>query len=223
LLLISREAAIELSLHHLVRQPETEGEHPLLILLLHGVGSNESDLFNLAQYLPPDALVISARAPLTLAPGQYGWYPVQFRGPGDFQIDAEMGRESVDRIKAFIAEACAAYNADPARVTLMGFSQGAIMSHAILNSSPERVARVVAMSGRVIPELFPQPAPSEALSGKPILITHGTRDGVIPIQYAREAEAHYQALPVTLAYHEYEMAHEINNAALQRVLDWLGA
>jgi phospholipase/carboxylesterase len=103
----------------------------------------------------------------------------------------------------------------------MGFSQGAIMSHSILNSTPALLAGVAAMSGRMIPELFEDAAPRETMKDFPLLVTHGTHDGVIPIQEGRAIKAHYEALPVALEYHEFEMAHEINQQALNTILNWL--
>ena len=68
----------KLSLVHLARQPLVKGGSPPLLLLLHGVGSNEYDLFELAPYLDKRFLIISARAPNTLGRDSYAWFEVSF-------------------------------------------------------------------------------------------------------------------------------------------------
>ncbi|WP_197062231.1 alpha/beta hydrolase [Flavobacterium rivuli] len=67
------------ALHYLVRQPKIKAAHPPVLFLLHGVGSNEKDLFSFAQNLPDKYLVISARGPLTLGANRYGWFHVDFK------------------------------------------------------------------------------------------------------------------------------------------------
>jgi phospholipase/carboxylesterase len=80
-----------LSLVHLVQQPRVPSEGaPPILFLLHGVGSNERDLFGLAPYLDPRFLIVSVRARLTLGPDAFGWYPVQFGPTG---VTADEGPE----------------------------------------------------------------------------------------------------------------------------------
>ena len=110
----------------------------------------------------------------------------------------------------FIGEAVAAYGADPARVYLMGFSQGAMMSGWVALTRPELVAGAALMSGRVPEELREQIAEPEQLAGKPLLVIHGTRDEVLPIQNGRASRDLLQRLPVDLTYREYPMGHEVS-------------
>src|SRR5215470_2512860 len=119
-----------LSLVHLVRQPSVETSVPPLLLLLHGVGSNEHDLFGLAPFLDERFLIISARAPNTLAPGSHAWFEVDFtpQGPVINPVQAEASRKA---LIAFLGEAITTYNADPKQVYLLGFSQGAIISASV--------------------------------------------------------------------------------------------
>src|SRR5437763_10158037 len=112
-----------LSLTHLTREPTAPAEGaPPLLLLLHGVGSNEADLFGLAPELDGRFFVVSARAPITLGPGAYGWFHVAFtpQGPAIIPAEAEQSRQALLR---FIDEVVEAYGVDPRRVYLMGFSQ----------------------------------------------------------------------------------------------------
>ena len=200
------------------RQPSKAGT-PLL-LLLHGVGSNERDLIQLAPYLDPRFFVISARAPITLAPGMYGWFEVQL-DPVRPIINPQQAESSRQKLLTFIGETVERYGVDSSRVYLMGFSQGAIMSLGVALTSPEKVAGIVAMSGRVLPEITPLIAPPEALAGLPIFVAHGTEDQVLPIHHGRAARDLLERLPVALTYREYPIGHHVAEESLADITAWL--
>ena len=209
-----------LSLVHLIRQAQAEEKAPPLLLLLHGVGSHEHDLFGLAPYLDKRFLILSARAPNTLQPGSYAWFEVSFtpQGPVINPAQAEASRKA---LITFIDEAVNAYGADPKQVYLMGFSQGAIMSASIALTRPDLVAGVVLMSGRILPEVQAVMASPQALKGLPILLVHGTADTVLPVHHARASRQLLSSLPVELTYYEYPMGHEVSQGSLNDVARWL--
>ena len=211
-----------LSLIHLVSQPKVEASTPPLLLLLHGVGSNEHDLFGLVPYLDKRFLIISVRAPNTLGPGSYAWFEVDFtpQGPAINPAQAEASRKA---LITFLDEAVNAYDADPKQIYLMGFSQGAIMSASVALTQPQLVAGVVLMSGRILPEIQPLIASNEELSGLPFLVVHGTADMVLPISYGRASRQLLSSLPVELTYHEYRIGHEVSQESLADVTAWLSA
>ncbi len=210
-----------LSLVHLARPPRTPspGLAPLL-LLLHGVGSHEGDLMGLAPHLDGRFFLVSARAPVTLGPGMYGWYHVVL-DPNAPVINADEAEASRRLLLTFIDEAVRAYGADPRRVYLLGFSQGAIMSLWLALTRPATVAGVVAMSGWIPPQALPGMAPAEAMRGLPILVVHGTEDPVLPIHHGRATRDRLAALPVALVYREYPMGHQISDESLAEVAGWL--
>ena len=216
----------ELSLKYLTRPPRTEAAgKPPLLLQLHGIGSNEHDLFSFADRLDPHFRVLSLRAPLALPTGGFAWFEVTFQPQGNV-ANVEQLRAARERLLQFIQEAVAAYDADPERVYLIGFSQGAIMSLTLALTSPAVVAGVVAMSGRIPTEAFDAfqwTAPDDKLTGLPILLLHGTRDAVIRVQHAHLARNLLEKLPVTLTYHEYDMAHEVMPRSLALAVAWLMA
>lgn len=215
----------KLSLVHLVRQPQVKGASTPLLLLLHGVGSNEYDLFGLAPYLDKRFLIISVRAPYTMGVDSFAWFEVNFtpQGPVIQAEQAEQAEASRYRIIMFLNEAVAAYGADPQQVYLMGFSQGAIMSASVALTRPELVAGAVLMSGRILPQIEPLVAAPEKLKGLPVLVVHGTSDGVLPISNGRDSQKTLTALPVDLLYREYPMGHEVSRESLADVTSWLSA
>ncbi|HNP74677.1 MAG TPA: alpha/beta hydrolase [Kouleothrix sp.] len=210
-----------LSLVHLSQRPRQRGNGPPpLLILLHGYGSNEADLFGLAPYLDPRFLVLSVRAPYTLMHGSYAWFELGWTASG-ISIDARQAEASRKLAGEFIHAATAAYEADPRRVYVCGFSQGAMLASSIALTQPELVAGAVLMSGRVPDELKPLIAPAARLAGKPFLVVHGIRDTVLPIQNGRASRAILEKLPVELTYHEYPMAHEVSTDSLADVTSWL--
>jgi phospholipase/carboxylesterase len=211
--------ASTLTLSHLIRPPKRRGSGPPpAIVLLHGVGSHERDLFDLAEYLDSRAFIVSARAPNRLGPDSYAWYPVEFTATGPI-IDAEAAEDSRLILLRFIDEVVDVYHVDAHRIFLMGFSQGAIMSLAVALTRPEKVAGVVAMSGRFLAEF--QPKIVADLHDMPIFMVHGVSDAVIPIGEARAARAYLSRLPVDLTYREYEMGHQVTVESLKDVVAWL--
>jgi len=209
-----------LPLVHLVRQPIIEAGTPPLLLLLHGIGSNEHDLYGLAPFLDKRFLIISVRAPNKLGPGSYAWFEVDFTPQGPV-IKPEQAESSHKTLIIFLKEAITAYGADPKQVYLMGFSQGAIMSASVALIQPELVAGAVLMSGRIPLEIRQLIASNEELSGFPFLVVHGTADMVLPITYGRDSRELLSSLPVDLTYHEYPMGHEVSQESLRDVTAWL--
>src|SRR6218665_2877950 len=119
---------MNLSLHHLVREPKVKLEKNPFLLLLHGYGSNEEDLFSFASELPEEYYVISARAPFDMSYGSYAWYAINFDADENKFSDLDQARQSRDLIIKFIDELVATYPLDASQATLIGFSQGCILS-----------------------------------------------------------------------------------------------
>lgn len=213
-----------LSLAHVVRAPHPganpDGVRPPLLILLHGVGSNEGSMAALAPAFDRRFLVLSVRSPLVLGPRSFAWFHVSFTPQGPV-IAAEEAEAGWRKMAGFIDEAVAAYGADPARVFLAGFSQGAIMSLATLLTSPERVAGGAAMSGRLLPEVLPHAAAPDRLRGKPVLVVHGTADEKLGIHFARSARDRLGQLPLALTYRELAMGHEVTPESLGETARWL--
>lgn len=211
----------KLSLTYIVQQPSVpSGGKPPLLVLLHGIGSNEQDLIGLAPSLDWRFLIVSARAPITLERGAYAWFHIQFTATG-IVIQPEEAEASRLLVLKFVDEIVEAYGADSSRVFLMGFSQGCILSLAASLTEPRKFAGVVGMSGRLMPEIETQMAPAAQLQGFPMMIVHGTLDQVLPIAYGRGIRDRLQALPVELTYREYAMSHTVSPESLRDIAAWL--
>ena len=211
-------AADSFVLKYLVREPKVKAEKKKALILLHGVGSNESDLFSLANQFPDDYLVISARGQFTLGAGRYAWFNVDF-STGKPIFDKAQEASSRELIRKFIVQVKKEYQLD--EVYLGGFSQGAIMSLSIGLTHPTEVQRVIALSGRLLVEIRPFITKNDDLQKLKIFLAHGTQDNTLQIAFARDAKAFLDSLPVQLSYYEYEMGHQINGSVIKDVNAWL--
>jgi phospholipase/carboxylesterase len=200
---------MELSLYHLVREPKIKKEKNPLLLLLHGYGSNEEDLFSFASELPEDYYVVSARAPFDLSYGSYAWYAINFDADENKFSDIGQARASRDIIARFIDELVTNYAIDAENVTLIGFSQGCILSYAVAVSYPEKVQRVVAMSGYWNPEIAVDDYLENDCSQLRIFASHGTVDQVIPVEWARKSIPALQVLGIEIVFKEYMVGHGV--------------
>ena len=212
---------LNLPLHHLYKPANPAVQKPWLLVLMHGVGSNEQDLFGLADYVQPNYHVLSLRAPNTMAPHMYAWFQFGVNPDGSRTIDAGQERASRQQIEATLQQACAQLQVPPDRVVLGGFSQGGIMALSILLTAPQTLQAALVWHSRLLPEIAGQEAPTAALTGRSAWVSHGTADDVIPLAQAHTIRARLLATPVTLTYQEYPCRHEIHPQELRASMQWL--
>lgn len=210
-----------MTLHHLVREPKIKLDKNPLLLLLHGYGSNEQDLFSFASELPEEYYVISARAPHDLMYGSYAWYGINFDSEGIKSYNHDQARESRDLISNFIDELIAEYSIDSQNVTLIGFSQGCILSYAVALSYPEKVQRVVAMSGYLNTEILKESYQNNDFRNLKIFASHGSQDQVVSVEWARQAPAILDSLGVEYVYKEYPVGHGVAPQNFYDFRNWL--
>jgi phospholipase/carboxylesterase len=212
---------MNLSLQYLVREPKIKLDKNPLLLLLHGYGSNEADLFSFAEELPDHYYVISARAPYDLQYGSYAWYAINFDANENKFSDVTQARNSRDLIVRFIDELTTQYPIDANKVSLVGFSQGAILSYAIGLSYPEKIKNVVAMSGYLNLEMAEANYQNKDFSKLKLFVSHGTVDQVIPVDWARKSPGLLQPLGIETVYKEYPIGHGVSPQNFYDFKNWL--
>ncbi|NOT59835.1 MAG: alpha/beta fold hydrolase [Acidobacteria bacterium] len=214
----------EFSLFHHTALPKSaedgEKQKPPLLILLHGYGANEDDLFSLAPFVDERFFIVCVRAPIRIGMGSYAWFRLGFT-PEGILIDPNEVEAARQTLRQFVDEAVTAYHADPKAVFLLGFSQGAMMSLDLALREPSLIAGVAALSGRIMPTSSERFAPADELIGLPIFMAHGTSDPVLPIGNGRSARDQLRELPISLTYREYEMGHEICEQELRDLTEWL--
>lgn len=212
---------MELSLHHLIREPKVKKEKSPLLLLLHGYGSNEEDLFSFAAQLPDEYFIVSARAPYSLPPYGHAWYAINFDGEMNKFSDESQAIKSRDLIAKFIDEVTNAYPIDKQRVTLIGFSQGAILSYAVALSYPRKIERIAALSGYLNADIIEKDFHHKDISKLRFFISHGMVDQVIPVDWARKAPEFLKTLGLKTEYHEYPVGHGVAPQNFYDLLNWI--
>jgi len=217
-----KTAKKKVSLTHLVRHPTSKSTNPPLLIILHGVGANERNLHEpLAQHFDPRLLVVSVRSPIELEPDSFGWYKVGFSETG-VVIDAEEEDQGRLQFIKVIDEIVAYYEADPKKVFLLGFSQGAIMSAAVALSAPEKIKGAVLLSGKVPVVIDKSLANAAAIAKVDVYVSHGKRDKVLPITDGQALKQKLEKAGVrNLIYKEHEGAHQLDGGHLREVLQWL--
>ncbi len=210
-----------MNLHYLIQEPKVKHDKNPLLLLLHGYGSNEEDLFSFASELPNDSYVISVRAPYDLQPYGHAWYAIHFDADENKFSDNVQAKQSVELIAAFIDEIVKQYPIDAKNVTLIGFSQGAILSYATALTYPEKIAKVVALSGYFNQEIMPEVIDTKAISHLKFFVSHGSVDQVIPVDWARKAKPALENLGLEVEYQEYPIGHGVSPKNFFDFKNWL--
>lgn len=219
---MTRDADVTPLVHRSIA-PRAPSARPPLLVLLHGIGADEEDLLPLAPHVDPRFHVVSVRAPHEAEPMGHRWYAIDWAATPPRGDPAEIAA-SRDLLARFLRESPATFGTDPSRTFLFGFSQGAIMSLAVLLARPELVHGVVAHSGRLA--RLPGPAPDPAaLSHAHVLVLHGALDAVVPADQGREAyDVLARLLGDRVAHRSFDdLDHGISAESLAEAARWLTA
>lgn len=191
-----------------------------LVLLLHGIGSNEASLAGLAALLPADVAVALVRSPIPLGPGAFCAFPVSFTAQGPV-IDAEAAEHSRQALDRFIGEIQGRTGIPAARTVIAGFSQGGIMAAGLALTNPAQVAGFAILSGRILPEIAPLIAAGPALAHLQGLILHGEADDRLPVAWAARSAELLQARGVPFLQRRYGAGHEVTPAMAADLAAWV--
>ena len=209
-----------LSLQHLIRESSLTENAPLLIML-HGYGSDEKDLFSFASELPEELFIISVKAPYPMQPFGNAWYAINFDEDQGKWSNNEEAKASRDLIAKFIDEAVATYPVNKNNVTLLGFSQGSILSYAVALTYPKKVKNIVALSGYINKDIFSEHLESEDYAHLDFYCSHGSADQVIPVSWARLTPPFLDSLHIKHKYSEFPVGHGVAPHNFYEFKDWL--
>ena len=192
-----------------------------LLLLLHGVGGQETDLAKIGERVDGDTLVVLPRAPRSVGGGMFGWFRVDFTDDGP-QIVPEEADESRNKLLEFIGQLQARHDVTADHTVVAGFSQGGILSASAALSAPRAVAGFALLCGRILPEIEPALGPSDALTALHALVVHGRQDDKLPVAWAERADAWLRDLGVPHVLRLHDAGHELTTAMQQDFLAWFG-
>jgi phospholipase/carboxylesterase len=182
------------------------------LLLLHGTGGSERDLLGLGKALNPDANLLSPRGKV-LENGM----PRFFRRLALGVFDVPDLMEQTHDLARFIERAAEAYDLDPGRVTAVGYSNGANIAASLLFLHPESLAGAVLL--HAMPPFIPEELPD--LDGKPILLTAGRYDEMVPADEAELLGELYRRSGADISLVWMPGGHELTPTELEITKDWL--
>jgi phospholipase/carboxylesterase len=204
---------------HRIRPARAEPEGALV--LLHGRGTDEHDLFPLLDLLDPDRRLVGVtpRGPLSLLPGGAHWYVVREVG----YPDPDTFLPTFAALSRWIDALPVALGVAPDRLVLGGFSQGTAMSYALsLGEGRPSPAALIALSG-FIPEVEGFRVDLSSRHGLPVAIGHGSLDPIIPVTFGRAARDRLEEAGLDVTYRESPIAHSVDPAFLAELAPWLRA
>ncbi len=208
------------SFEYRFRDSNNPNELSPIIIMLHGYGSNEEDLFSFASHIPGYYKIISLRAPYTISYGGYSWYDFGIDNKMNFQINLEQAKDSISKIKDFVKnELNKICLFDVNNICLIGFSQGTILSYALSLNNPYLFNKIAALSGKINLDLVDNKI--NDFSNLKYFCSHGIQDQVIPIDLCRNSIEWLKSNKISHVYKEYDMPHSVNNENFYDLLDWI--
>ena len=187
------------------------------IILLHGFGADMNDLYSM-QSLFPGARVLSYQAPISLAPmgymGGFAWFSLDFT-PSGIEYDIAEAEQVLGDLFKEIQKQRQKFE----KLLICGFSQGAILTHALLLRHPGLLDGVACLSGRYSEFVFDD-AKHDHVDQLPIFISHGTHDEVIPYASGKQIMSFYKETSANVTANTYGMGHDISYECQRDLETW---
>lgn len=182
------------------------------MILLHGLGADEDDLFSYAGALPSEYHVLSVRGPHRSAGSGYAW----------MTSGRDRFAESLSALTAFAERLPDAYDVDPDRIGLLGFSQGGKAALVALVEAPDLFSWAVSLNG-FLPRSHSDPDVVERARGKAAFVGVGEHDSVISPEHGEETAETLSEAGLDVTFHSYPVGHAIADQEVEDVAEWLRA
>ena len=189
------------------------------IILIHGYGSNMDDLFSFANYLPEQYTIISIHAPLELPFGGGAWYSINFDSNLKKWSDNDEAKNSLGQIIDQLDYFTSTYELNPNNISLIGFSQGAILSWSLLLDHPSFFRRAICMSGYINQEIL-QKSIGEYRN---VLAysSHGLNDFTVPYDWAKSSILTLKENNPKVVFNTYPDGHNVSPENFESILNWI--
>lgn len=212
-----------LPLFYTTKSPSEITSTTSLLILLHGYGSNEEDLLAFSDSLDENFLVVSLRGPLVLDTVSYAWFDINFLDQSP-SINTQQGIDSLNDILNTIVQIKNHYGLNNQKVHLCGFSQGGMLCYALALRNPNLFGKVACLSAYPEESLLQLGSISKKeLEHLRFFISHGTEDGIIPIEWARKAADLLYDLGCYFSFREYMSGHAINPKNYKDLMDFINS
>ena len=196
---------------------EAAGAPAGALVLFHGRGADEHDLYPLLDFLDPERrlLGVTPRGPLSFPPGGAHWYALQQVG----YPDRETFLQTYEQVGAWLDSFLEEQGIPHDRTVLGGFSMGGVMTYSFgLGKGRPRPAALIALSS-----FIPTVEGFELDLGEipPVAIGHGVHDPIIPVDFGRRARQLLEEAGASVLYREYPLPHAIDPSFLMELRGWL--
>jgi phospholipase/carboxylesterase len=186
-----------------------------LLLLLHGYGSNEADLFSFVPFISNNFHIASLQAPFSAFEG-YAWFPLSFEKNRENWSNPDEVNQAKEFVLDFIEYYQNKYDLTNQNVILIGFSQGAMLSHS-LGLSDIRIKGIAALSGYLDPRF----TNFKNKIKTPIYISHGKEDMTIPYELAEQSVNLLKKKGFKPELYTYNQGHGVNKENLTSLIIWI--
>ncbi|WP_018675079.1 alpha/beta hydrolase [Riemerella columbina] len=210
-----------MSLHYLVREPEQLITKTPLLVLLHGYGSNEEDLFSFVPTLPKDWLIVSFRAPKEVPYGGYSWFDINPMDAENF-IDIPQSKEAANMVAREIEAIKQQYQLS-GRTHLCGFSQGGILCYTLSLNKPQLFEKIACLSTYPEEQLILEKPKKSEIEALRFFISHGTDDAIIPLEWGRKAADFLYDLGAYFTFREYMSGHSVNQKNYMDLMEFMAS
>jgi phospholipase/carboxylesterase len=188
------------------RAPKGDGPFPV-IWLLHGWTGDEDSMWVFASRLPDDYLLLAPRGLYPTPMGGYGWHTME---NGKIWPQVEDFRPAINQLLSLMDNwPVAAPAADFTRFRVAGFSQGGAFAYSLAMFHPDRVIALAGLAS-FLPDGAAAYLKNQKLVGKPIFVSHGLRDKLVPIARARQAVQLLDQSGAEVSYCESDVGHKLS-------------
>lgn len=196
-------------------------ERPVLLVLLHGYGANEDDLFSMAGFFPENYIVVTPQAPMNIGQKRYQWYTIERNQNNGFEGSQQDLTASISAVKTLVESLQKKYGVSSERTFIAGFSQGANMSYQLGLNHPGMMKGIGAWSGAIFDSLKEKLDQTEA-GNLQIFIAHGDQDAIIPYVEAEKSKIWLDKKGYISSLHTYKgMAHSVSKEELEDFLSFI--
>ena len=185
------------------------------LFLIHGIGSNEQNMFPLIAGLEEKYFIFSIRGPISHPPG-FAFFTIEGYG----KPHQEVFKQSLGQLTDFLDYASNKYPIDKNQLFLLGFSQGAILSMSLALTLGNKIKGIVALSG-YIPKIVSEDYEIQSVKELSVFISHGEVDQILPYQWGMEAQEYFKTLGADVTFRSYHESHTVSIQNQQDVIQWI--
>ncbi len=203
---------------HNVRLPtEASGSHLApAVVMVHGWGGDESVMWVFKNVVPPNAAIITPRAPIDLDGNGYIWFERDDVG----QPRTASHEIAIAKFEHFVSTLHELYPINPEHIVLIGFSQGGAMCNTLALTRPELVSGVASL-GSFVPPFPENQGMVSSVNQMPVFIAHGTKDDIVPLAAAHRTREIYGERDAIITYDEYEVGHKMSSQGIKDLKAWV--